>query len=204
MAADWLDLARYADTHGYQDDGMRDMSPWRDWVIGAFNRNLPFDQFVTWQLAGDLLPDATRRAAPRDGLQPEPHAEPGRRHRSGGVPHRVRRRSREHVRPRVPRAERRVRALPRPQVRPDHAEGLLPALVVLQQRQRDRPDPLLRHPEPDARRQGRRLAGEARGARRGHASARRRPRRRRCALRGRVRGLARARRCHGLPARGSR
>ena len=59
MAADWLDLARYADSHGYQDDGMRDMSPWRDWVISAFNRNLPFDQFVTWQLAGDLLPDAT-------------------------------------------------------------------------------------------------------------------------------------------------
>ncbi len=59
MAADWLDLARYADSHGYQDDGMRDMSPWRDWVIGAFNRNLPIDQFITWQLAGDLLPGAT-------------------------------------------------------------------------------------------------------------------------------------------------
>ena len=59
MAVDWLDLARYADSHGYQDDGMRDMSPWRDWVIGAFNRNMPFDQFVTWQLAGDLLPDPT-------------------------------------------------------------------------------------------------------------------------------------------------
>jgi hypothetical protein len=59
MAVDWLDLARYADSHGYQDDGMRDMWPWRDWVISAFNRNLPFDQFVTWQLAGDLLPNAT-------------------------------------------------------------------------------------------------------------------------------------------------
>ena len=59
MASEWLDLARYADSHGYQDDGMRDMSPWRDWVIAAFNRNLPFDRFVTWQLAGDLLPDAT-------------------------------------------------------------------------------------------------------------------------------------------------
>jgi Protein of unknown function (DUF1549)/Planctomycete cytochrome C len=59
MAVDWLDLARYADSHGYQDDGMRDMWPWRDWVISAFNRNMPFDQFVTWQLAGDLLPDAT-------------------------------------------------------------------------------------------------------------------------------------------------
>jgi hypothetical protein len=59
MAVDWLDLARYADSHGYQDDGMRDMWPWRDWVIAAFNRNLPYDQFVTWQLAGDMLPNAT-------------------------------------------------------------------------------------------------------------------------------------------------
>lgn len=60
MAADWLDIARFADTHGYQDDVPRDMSPWRDWVIDAFNRNMPADQFVTWQLAGDLLPNATR------------------------------------------------------------------------------------------------------------------------------------------------
>ena len=60
MAADWLDIARFADTHGYQDDVPRDMSPWRDWVIAAFNRNMPVDQFITWQLAGDLLPGATR------------------------------------------------------------------------------------------------------------------------------------------------
>ncbi len=60
MAMDWLDLARYADTYGYQADVERDMSPYRDWVIRAFNRNLPYDQFLTWQLAGDLLPGATR------------------------------------------------------------------------------------------------------------------------------------------------
>jgi hypothetical protein len=60
MAADWLDLARFADTHGYQSDRLRPMWPYRDWVISAFNRNLPFDQFVTWQLAGDLLPNATK------------------------------------------------------------------------------------------------------------------------------------------------
>ncbi|MBJ6367478.1 PSD1 and planctomycete cytochrome C domain-containing protein [Snuella sedimenti] len=59
MAADWLDIARYADTHGYQDDLERIMWPWRDWVISAFNRNMPFDKFITWQLAGDLLPDAS-------------------------------------------------------------------------------------------------------------------------------------------------
>ena len=60
MAMDWLDLARYADTYGYQADVDRDMSPYRDWVIRAFNDNLPYDQFLTWQLAGDLLPHATR------------------------------------------------------------------------------------------------------------------------------------------------
>ncbi|HTM49944.1 MAG TPA: PSD1 and planctomycete cytochrome C domain-containing protein [Bryobacteraceae bacterium] len=59
MALDWLDAARYADTHGYQVDPEREMWPWRDWVIRAFNDNLPFDQFTIQQLAGDLLPDAT-------------------------------------------------------------------------------------------------------------------------------------------------
>lgn len=58
MTAAWLDVARYADTHGYQDDLERVMWPWRDWVIHAFQENMPYDQFVTWQLAGDLLPDA--------------------------------------------------------------------------------------------------------------------------------------------------
>jgi hypothetical protein len=56
----WLDVSRYGDTHGYQDDLPRVMWPWRDWVIHAFNENLTYDKFVTWQLAGDLLPDATR------------------------------------------------------------------------------------------------------------------------------------------------
>lgn len=59
MASIWLDIARYADSHGYQDDRPRTMWPWRDWVIDAFNNNLPYDQFATWQIAGDLLPNAT-------------------------------------------------------------------------------------------------------------------------------------------------
>ncbi|GGM94027.1 hypothetical protein GCM10010967_28960 [Dyadobacter beijingensis] len=60
MAVPWLDAARYADTHGYQDDGLRTAWPFRDWVINSFNRNQPYDQFVTWQLAGDMLPNPTR------------------------------------------------------------------------------------------------------------------------------------------------
>ena len=60
MTQSWLDLARYADSHGYQDDSYRTMWPWRDWVIHAFNKNLPYDEFLTWQLAGDLLPNASK------------------------------------------------------------------------------------------------------------------------------------------------
>ena len=59
MAVDWLDAARYADTHGYHIDAGRDMTRWREWVIDAFNNNLPFDRFTIEQLAGDLLPSAT-------------------------------------------------------------------------------------------------------------------------------------------------
>ncbi len=59
MATDWLDSARYADTFGYQADRLMHVWPWRDWVIRAFNDNLPYDQFVLWQTAGDLLPNPT-------------------------------------------------------------------------------------------------------------------------------------------------
>jgi hypothetical protein len=60
MTLHWLDVARYADSHGYQDDNYRTQWPWRDWVIHAFNENLPYDKFVTWQLAGDLMPNAIK------------------------------------------------------------------------------------------------------------------------------------------------
>ncbi|MFK7768931.1 MAG: DUF1553 domain-containing protein [Mariniblastus sp.] len=59
MASDWLDLARYSDTYGYQVDRDRFVWPWRDWVIKAFNQNMTYDRFLTEQLAGDLLPNAT-------------------------------------------------------------------------------------------------------------------------------------------------
>ena len=86
MAFKWLDAARYADTNGYQNDGERYMWRWRDWVINAFNRNLPYDQFTIEQLAGDLLPNATldqriatafnrnHRQNSEDGLVPEEYA----------------------------------------------------------------------------------------------------------------------------------
>ena len=60
MATPWLDLARYADTYGYQSDVGRSVWPYRDWVIRAFNQNLPHDDFLHWQIAGDLLPEPTR------------------------------------------------------------------------------------------------------------------------------------------------
>lgn len=59
MAQDWLDLARYSDSFGYSADREKAHWRWRDWVIQAFNRNMPYNDFVTWQLAGDLLPNAT-------------------------------------------------------------------------------------------------------------------------------------------------
>ena len=59
MAVDWLDVARYADSYGFQVDRDREVWPWRDWVVKAFNENLPYHQFITWQLAGDLLPGAS-------------------------------------------------------------------------------------------------------------------------------------------------
>lgn len=60
MAVHWLDVARFADSHGFQDDSYRSQWPWRDWVIHAFNQNMSYADFITWQLAGDLLPNATK------------------------------------------------------------------------------------------------------------------------------------------------
>ena len=60
MAAQWMDIARYADSDGYLDDKHREVSPWRDWVIRALNSNMPYNEFVSWQIAGDLYPDPTQ------------------------------------------------------------------------------------------------------------------------------------------------
>ncbi|TMM56770.1 DUF1553 domain-containing protein [Maribacter algarum] len=60
MTLDWMDLSRYADTHGYTVDRYRDVSPYRDWVIKAFDKNMPYDEFIRWQLAGDMMKNPTK------------------------------------------------------------------------------------------------------------------------------------------------
>src|SRR5690606_13743321 len=60
MALHWMDVARYADSYGYQDDQWRTQWPWRDWVIHALNKNMPYNDFLTWQIAGDMFPDASK------------------------------------------------------------------------------------------------------------------------------------------------
>lgn len=60
LALYWLDISRYADSYGYQDDNIRTQWPYRDWLIHAFNTNIPYNKFLTWQIAGDMLPNATK------------------------------------------------------------------------------------------------------------------------------------------------
>ncbi len=60
ITLDWMDLSRFADTHGYTVDRYRDISVWRDWVIKSFNENMPYNQFLQWQLAGDMMPNASK------------------------------------------------------------------------------------------------------------------------------------------------
>ena len=143
MALDWLDAARFADTHGYHIDAGRDMTRWREYVIDAFNRNVPFDQFTVEQLAGDLLPET---GDPRADLRQKLASGFNRNHMinfeggaiPAGVSQRLHRRSRQHDRHRVARPDGRLRAVPRPQVRPAHAARVLSALRLLQQRARER------------------------------------------------------------------
>ena len=132
MAMQWLDLARYADTHGYHIDSERGMWKWRDWVIDAFNRNMPFDRFGIEQLAGDLLPNATVEQTAGQRVQPQPHDQLRRRRDSRRVSGGVCGRPRGYHLQRLHGPDGRLRALPRSQVRPDLAEGLLPLLRLLQ------------------------------------------------------------------------
>ena len=132
----WLDAARYADSDGFEKDKPRYVWFYRDWVINAFNRDLPYDQFVIEQIAGDLLPNAD--AGPDRGhrLPAQLDDQRRRRRRSRAVPHGsdVRphgRHRQEHARPDDP-----VRPVPQPQVRSAHAGRVLPDVRVPEQRPR--------------------------------------------------------------------
>ena len=152
MARFWLDAARYGDTHGLHLDNYREVWPYRDWVIRAFNANKPFDRFIVEQLAGDLLPDADARPDHRHRLQPLPRLDQRRGlDRRGGLRPQHRGPGR-YQRDRLPGPDDRLRPLPRPQVRPDPDEGLLPALRVLQQHRRPRDGRQFRQVGADRRR----------------------------------------------------
>ena len=132
MAQTWLDAARYADTNGFQSDGTRTQWHWRDWVVAAVNRNMPFDQFTIEQLAGDLLPEPSLDQLIATGFN--------RNHMLNGEGGAIAAETQvEYVIDRVEttgtvmaRPHGRLRALPRPQVRPDFAERVLPVVRLLQ------------------------------------------------------------------------
>ena len=126
-ARHWLDLARYADSNGYSIDAPRSIWKYRDWVIDALNRDMPFDQFTIEQLAGDLLPDATLEQKIATGFHRNTPINQEGRHRPRAVPRRGGRRPRQHHGHRLPRPDGRLRPVPRPQVRPDLAARVLPA-----------------------------------------------------------------------------
>ena len=128
-ARHWLDVARYAEdqAHTFAVKPKTGAYQYRDWVIAAFNDDMPFDRFARLQIAGDLMPESAGDRFTRlaglgfIGLGAEVLQELG----QGTGDRRRTRRPGRHPDPRVPRSDRRVRPLPRPQVRPDPAAGLL-------------------------------------------------------------------------------
>ena len=152
----WLDAARYGDTHGIHVDNYREIWPYRDWVIAAFNRNLSFDQFTIEQLAGDLLPNATLDQRIATGFQRCNVTTNEVGHHRRRVRRDLRQGSRRYRGRRLARYDRRLRHLPRPQVRPHLAEGFLRARRLLPQH----------HAESHGRQHLRHAAHPARAARR--------------------------------------
>ena len=129
LAIDWLDAARYGDSNAIHVDMMRTSWPWRDWVINAFNRNMPYDQFLIEQLAGDLLPDATDQQKVATAF----NRNHGITNEGGVIPEEF---LVEYAVDRVSRddgADSRVRAVPRSQVRSHHPGRFLQPHGFLQQ-----------------------------------------------------------------------
>ena len=135
VAQNWLTVARFAETDGFLgDESNRLFWPYRDWVIGAMRRNMPFNAFGTWQLAGDLLPNPTEGAEAGHSFFAPGKTHHRRRRDRGRVPRRIHDGARDPRRERVPGADRRLCAVSRSQVRPDFNKGVLLARGLLQQR----------------------------------------------------------------------
>ena len=133
-ARPWLDLARYADSNGYEKDALRTMWKYRDWVINALNEDMPFDRFTIEQIAGDMLPKATNDQRIASGFHRNTQL-----NQEGGIDVEEARwealaRPREHDGHRVAGIHDRVRAVPQPQVRPVLAARVLPPARLLRQR----------------------------------------------------------------------
>ena len=132
----WLDAARYADSDGYEKDKSRHVWFYRDWVINALNRDLPYDQFIIEQIAGDLLPNATQDQIVATGFLRNSMLNEEGGDRSRAVPHGGHVRPHGRHRQERPRPDHPVRPVPQPQVRSDHAGGVLPAVRLPEQRPR--------------------------------------------------------------------
>ncbi|MEZ6072099.1 MAG: DUF1549 domain-containing protein [Pirellulales bacterium] len=138
MARYWLDAARYGDTHGLHLDNVREMWPYRNWVIDAFNRNLPFDEFTVEQSGGRPVAESVARPVDRHGIQPLQRDDERRGRDRRGVSCSLRRRSYGDDGRSVDGADGRLRRLPRTQIRPDQHARVLQHVRVLQQRRGER------------------------------------------------------------------